>query len=74
MKNKKGGVEPEDLAQILESATNFENVTVCGLMGMATFTDDPEDVRHEFKLLKTFLMSIRNLTQEVLNSESSLWG
>lgn len=49
---QKGGVEPEDLAQILESATNFENVTVCGLMGMATFTDDPEDVRHEFKLLK----------------------
>lgn len=49
---QKGGVEPEDLAQLLESATNFENVTVCGLMGMATFTDDPEDVRHEFKLLK----------------------
>ncbi|MBO6622346.1 MAG: YggS family pyridoxal phosphate-dependent enzyme [Balneola sp.] len=49
---QKGGVEPEDLAQLLESATSFENVTVCGLMGMATFTDDPEDVRHEFKLLK----------------------
>ncbi len=49
---QKGGVEPEDLAQLLESATNFENVTVCGLMGMATFTDDPEDVRHEFRLLK----------------------
>lgn len=49
---QKGGVEPEDLAQLLESATNFEHVTVCGLMGMATFVDDPEDVRHEFKLLK----------------------
>ncbi len=49
---QKGGVEPEDLAGILKSSTDFEHVTVCGLMGMATFTDDPEDVRHEFKLLK----------------------
>lgn len=50
---QKGGVEPEDLADLLKSSTSFENVTVCGLMGMATFVDDPEDVRHEFKLLKT---------------------
>jgi len=49
---QKGGVEPEDLAELLKAATNFENVTICGLMGMATFVDDPEDVRHEFKLLK----------------------
>jgi pyridoxal phosphate enzyme (YggS family) len=49
---QKGGVEPEDLAGILKSSADFEHVTVCGLMGMATFTDDPEDVRHEFKLLK----------------------
>lgn len=49
---QKGGVEPEDLAGILKSSTEFKNVTVCGLMGMATFVDDPEDVRDEFKLLK----------------------
>jgi len=49
---QKGGVEPEDLGQLLKESTNFEHVTVCGLMGMATFTDDPEDVRDEFKLLK----------------------
>ena len=49
---QKGGVEPENLAEILKAATDFEHVTVCGLMGMATFVDNPEDVRHEFKLLK----------------------
>lgn len=49
---QKGGVEPEDLGELLKKSTNFENVTVCGLMGMATFTDNPEDVRGEFKLLK----------------------
>jgi len=50
--NQKGGVEPEDLAAILKAASNFENVTVRGLMGMATFVDNPEDVRKEFKMLK----------------------
>ncbi len=49
---QKGGCKPDDLARILESAQNYEHVKVKGLMGMATFTDDPEDVRSEFKLLK----------------------
>lgn len=49
---QKGGCKPEDLASILESAQNYEFVKVKGLMGMATFVDDPEDIRSEFKLLK----------------------
>jgi pyridoxal phosphate enzyme (YggS family) len=49
---QKGGCKPGDLAGILESAQNYEHVKVKGLMGMATFTDDPENVRDEFKLLK----------------------
>ncbi|MEX2478449.1 MAG: YggS family pyridoxal phosphate-dependent enzyme [Gracilimonas sp.] len=49
---QKGGCKPEDLAGILESAQDYEHVRVKGLMGMATFTDDSEDVRPEFRLLK----------------------
>ncbi|MDR9414661.1 MAG: YggS family pyridoxal phosphate-dependent enzyme [Gracilimonas sp.] len=49
---QKGGCKPEDLAGILESAKGYKHVHVRGLMGMATFTDDPEEVRPEFKLLK----------------------
>ena len=49
---QKGGVEPEELGKVLESSRNFENVTICGLMGMATFVDNPEDIRNEFRLLK----------------------
>tara|TARA_R110002124_G_scaffold219424_2_gene385324 strand:+ start:6026 stop:6724 length:699 start_codon:yes stop_codon:yes gene_type:complete len=49
---QKGGIEPENLGQLLDASTDFEHVTVCGLMGMATFVDDPEDIRDEFKLLK----------------------
>lgn len=49
---QKGGCKPEDLSSILESAQDYNHVQVRGLMGMATFADDPEDVRQEFKLLK----------------------
>ncbi|MEX0843721.1 MAG: YggS family pyridoxal phosphate-dependent enzyme [Balneolaceae bacterium] len=49
---QKGGCKPEDLEKILKSAQGYEHVQVRGLMGMATFVDDPEEVRSEFKLLK----------------------
>lgn len=49
---QKGGCKPDDLVAILESAKDYNYVKVKGLMGMATFVDDPEDVRSEFKLLK----------------------
>ena len=34
--------------------TGLQNVRIRGLMGMASFTDDGEKVRNEFKLLKSF--------------------
>lgn len=49
---QKGGVEPENVGEFLDQAKDLENIVVVGLMGMATFTDNPEDVRPEFKLLK----------------------
>lgn len=57
---QKGGCKPEDLAEILKSAQDYEYVCVKGLMGMATFTDDPEDVRSEFRLLKELFDSHQN--------------
>lgn len=54
---QKGGCKPEDLAGILESAQDYEFVKVKGLMGMATFVDDPEEIRDEFKLLKSLFDS-----------------
>ena len=35
-----------------EAFQKYENVSVVGLMGMATFTDDETQVRNEFKKLK----------------------
>ena len=49
---QKGGCEPDQLEAILKYGRNLEHTRVKGLMGMATFTNDPEDVRPEFRLLK----------------------
>ncbi len=53
--DQKGGCKPSDIESILESARNYEHVTVRGLMGMARFTPNPEEVREEFALLRTTL-------------------
>ena len=38
----------------------MENVRICGVMGMATFTDDESEVRMEFKHLKTIFETIKS--------------
>lgn len=46
----KFGLDKEGVIEILES--DFPNVSIVGLMGMATFTDNKNQVRKEFKYLK----------------------
>lgn len=50
----KFGLDLDEARQLLESETfkAMENVRICGVMGMATFTDDKTEVRKEFKHLK----------------------
>lgn len=50
--DQKQGCSPEKVPGILKHAQSLEHVRVHGLMGMATYTDDPEEVREEFRLLK----------------------
>lgn len=50
--SQKSGCEPEDLPELLDYARPLKQTKVRGLMGMATFTDNEEQVRDEFKLLK----------------------
>lgn len=50
----KYGFSPDEVRSLLEnpSIRDFDHVHVEGLMGMATFTDDTEQIRHEFRGLK----------------------
>ena len=53
--DSKFGISSEEAIEILnsEAYSKMENVKVVGLMGMATFTDDEDQVRSEFKYLKS---------------------
>ena len=50
----KFGLDLEEAKSLLESESykNLKNIRICGVMGMATFTDDTNQVRNEFKSLK----------------------
>ena len=52
--------------------TSFSNIELCGLMGMASFTANQEEVRHEFSSLKLLHEEIRNRVDVDKNSFSIL--
>ena len=47
----KQGFSEEELIDLLSSDVHYAHVRICGIMGMATFTDDEEVVRADFQLL-----------------------
>lgn len=47
----KFGMDEQELKDTIEQLSNFPNVRIRGLMGMASFTDDQEKVRSEFRSL-----------------------
>ena len=57
----KFGFSPEELLEILDSGKwkTLGNVNICGLMGMATFTDNKNQVRAEFKNLKELFDAVK---------------
>ncbi|PQJ32033.1 YggS family pyridoxal phosphate enzyme [Nonlabens arenilitoris] len=58
----KFGFDQNELLELLSSDAfaGYKNVRITGLMGMATFTDNEEQVRKEFKSLKTLLDHIND--------------
>lgn len=57
----KFGLDKQEVTELLESETyqNFENIRIVGVMGMATFTDDNQQVRQEFKNLKSIFDDLK---------------
>ena len=47
----KQGLSEQELTDILSGDRHYRNVRICGLMGMATFTDDKDVVRADFHRL-----------------------
>lgn len=55
----KYGLSPEELIKLLETVNDYPFVKVTGLMGMATLTDDQDQIRKEFRLLKQLFDSLK---------------
>ncbi len=67
----KFGLDEEELEQILKQVQqeNLKNIRIVGLMGMATFTDNQNQIKKEFQNLKTIFdkVSILNTANCQMN-------
>ncbi|MFP4089066.1 MAG: YggS family pyridoxal phosphate-dependent enzyme [Cyclobacteriaceae bacterium] len=59
----KFGLSEEELFELLQGAflKNAGNIRIVGLMGMATFTENENQVRKEFKYLKNLFEKVKNI-------------
>jgi len=57
----KFGFSADELHDVMGAGVwhELKNVRICGLMGMATFTNDREQIRTEFRGLKTFFDEVK---------------
>ena len=58
----KSGFSIDEVLKVAEEGAfnNLSNVTICGVMAMATFTDDMNQVASEFELVHNTFLSLRN--------------
>lgn len=58
----KFGLSEDEAVALLESETfkSMNNIRICGVMGMATFTEDMDHVRQEFKLLRGIFDALKS--------------
>lgn len=61
--DSKFGMSPDEASEILQSNTfsELQHIKVIGVMGMATFTDDMNQIENEFKLLKTTFENLKEV-------------
>ncbi|NLN24567.1 MAG: YggS family pyridoxal phosphate-dependent enzyme [Bacteroidetes bacterium] len=60
--DSKFGMSEEDAQNLLhsEAFAALKNIRIIGLMGMATFTEDEEQLNHEFQRLKIFYDKLKS--------------
>ena len=56
-----------EVEQVITESKTFENIRIVGLMGMATFTDDTQQITQEFKNLSTVFQSIKSTQITILS-------
>lgn len=72
----KFGLDEEELASLLSSneIQELKNIRIVGLMGMATFTDNKDQIKKEFLHLKTIFDKTKKLKTENYQLETISMG
>ena len=72
--DSKHGFSPDECKALFTQGTiaRFRNIKVCGLMGMATFTDDTEQVRREFRKLHSLFEKIKSINGDSAFTDLSM--
>jgi len=72
--DQKSGCDPGSLPDILEYAAGLKHVSVHGLMGMASFTDDRDLIRRQFRLLRQLRDDHRTYESETVRLDELSMG
>ena len=56
----KFGFDIPEINEAIDSANEYQNIRIVGLMGMATFTENKQQVIQEFSSLKTIFDTVKN--------------
>ncbi|SHL82697.1 YggS family pyridoxal phosphate-dependent enzyme [Flavobacterium saccharophilum] len=72
----KFGLDENELNELLSSSEfkEMKNIRILGLMGMATFTDDQNQIKKEFTHLKSIFDSIQTIENENLQLNTISMG
>ncbi|WP_291115843.1 YggS family pyridoxal phosphate-dependent enzyme [Flavobacterium sp. UBA6135] len=74
----KFGLDEKELDEILKQVQNdnasFSNIRIVGLMGMATFTENQEQIKREFLHLKSIFDQLKQLETSNLKLETLSMG
>ena len=63
----KFGFGINEMQQTIKEAEQFKNIKISGLMGMATFTDNTEQIAAEFQSLKNVFDRVKNQDISILS-------
>ena len=61
----KFGLPEEELEGLIQASEDLPNVQIVGLMGMATFTDNQDQITSEFNKLKDLFDNVRNSSSNI---------
>lgn len=65
--SSKFGFGINEIQQTIKEAKQFKNIKISGLMGMATFTDNAEQIATEFQSLKKVFDRVKNQDISILS-------